>query len=1315
MHNPTWETKLRRACDTLAERVQSGHRHVVEEILGKEPVLAADSDLAVELIYAEYLARESAGDCPQAEEYFARFPAWSDRLRRVLQIDNLLAQSGTGPEAKDDSSPIVPGYRTVRCLGRGAMGAVYLAEQLSVRRLVALKILHPAISQQRAVVERFHREAIALGLMSHPHVAAIYASGVENSVHFLAMQYCRGESLQTLWERRRETLAADGDSRSDSWHDFVITTLIQVASALEYAHAHGVLHRDVKPSNIMVNEPTGDVWVVDFGLAKVLDSDDLTFTHGLLGTPGYCSPEQLAGESIDARSDIYSLGVSLQRMRTTDESTMATMDRTDNVERRLCAVIARATERDRRMRYPTMTAFREDLEDLHHGRAPRHSRWGRARRIWCWVKAQAVVLALTAMLVMALASALVLTARARERDVNYRQHIEHAVFSLHLPAFLLMIDKEPDNIFVSQFVYSPAIRGNADPFEQAHAALNLAEDIVPHRPEVNYYRAKVFLAQRESERALSETDRAIQKSPQLTSIWDPRRSQPQSVSGGELPWRESWRQAQQAADARQWRDVEHACRTLLEAGLVEPFVGCYLEARLKRCLAYLEMGQFAAAIEELGTVSDRWPDSFEPGLVAGKAFLKCGDSTRAEDVFRHTHALASQPDAAALWTAVVYHGAGDRDKVTKWITQIGDDYLRRYSLACLQLDARSYRLAEETLREAGEVFPQEPAIWTKLSQSLCEQGQFDQAVDFARRALELDPTFAEGHAQLGVALAKMGARSDAMQAYSRAVQCRPRDPYFLRDMGNRAFIVNQFAESASMLREAIRLDPRHASAHFLLAAVHDRTGNQQGAMHEFREAVRLLPRHGHFHMRLADCYRDAELWCDSLHEYLSAIDSDPPDHFAIRSVLGGLQRKKLPSCDDDRFHAKCGAGIRLIDVIERANKKSEDPKFSAILAYAYLRAPEHPDHVRALEAACRAIESPLGELTEFTAPLVEVITSIKGDSPYHSLEFLPTLPAYAAIDAILAADPSVDISMSDRLQVRFQSSSRSTQSSRRTDYLTGCLAQSAGRYSQAAEIFQRLATDEDGRPEPLLRLAQCLQCIGDCTRHASLQAAALPKPEACTRPLAAAHWEFNGDFRSTGMAPDLIVRTSPSLPESQTKFEQATFSDGTAKTCRFSRGTCFEFRHQLCAANERLDAWSLIVDVCFDLEPDAYTAVLQTDPQNLDDADLACHPHDGFGIGGHYGGTVEPGHWYRLVTTVDTRADCLTSYIDGKRVQWMELPRGIREYTLGPSALLFGDESQEVSAGAINSLQLRNYAMSAHEIALLGGPTASGIPVAPGL
>jgi predicted Ser/Thr protein kinase/tetratricopeptide (TPR) repeat protein len=274
----------------------------------------ADRD-PFECVAEEFVERCRRGESPSVAEYEERFPEHAERIRSLLPAVAVIERLGRGspqPVEGETSRPM-PGklgdFRIVRELGRGGMGVVYEAVQESLGRIVAVKVVHQVQFDPRRL-HRFQREAQAVARLHHTNIVPIFAVGEHDGLAYYAMQYIAGRGLDALIEDwRRDALPRDLERTR-----FVARIGIQGAEALQYAHDQGILHRDVKPANLLIDEHQS-VWITDFGLAKLVGHDDLTRTGDVIGTLRYIAPEALQGQT-GPQNDVYSLGLTLYELIT---------------------------------------------------------------------------------------------------------------------------------------------------------------------------------------------------------------------------------------------------------------------------------------------------------------------------------------------------------------------------------------------------------------------------------------------------------------------------------------------------------------------------------------------------------------------------------------------------------------------------------------------------------------------------------------------------------------------------------------------------------------------------------------------------------------------------------------------------------------------------------------------------------------------------------------------------------------------------------------------------------------------------------------
>jgi len=251
-------------------------------------------------------------------------------------------------------------YTIESVLGQGGMGTVFLARHARLERRVALKVISPAYADDPGFRARFLRESQLAASLDHPHVIPIYDADEVEGVLYLAMRYVDGPSLQGLIRK------SDPLSRGDT-----LRIAEQIGGALDAAHAEALVHRDLKPANILLAEAGRHAYLCDFGLAKRTSSRDMTHAGSFLGTIDYCSPEQIRGEPLDGRADVYSFGCVLYHCLSGEppyarESEVAVLQAHLNepppsLASDLDGVFARAMAKERDDRYPTAGALTSDL------------------------------------------------------------------------------------------------------------------------------------------------------------------------------------------------------------------------------------------------------------------------------------------------------------------------------------------------------------------------------------------------------------------------------------------------------------------------------------------------------------------------------------------------------------------------------------------------------------------------------------------------------------------------------------------------------------------------------------------------------------------------------------------------------------------------------------------------------------------------------------------------------------------------------------------------------------------------------------------
>jgi eukaryotic-like serine/threonine-protein kinase len=409
----------------------------------------------LELLAAEYTERLRQGQRPSIEEYVAQHPELAEDIRELFPTitvtERLKARQALPRDGRATLGPArlerLGDFRLIREIGRGGMGVVFEAEQESLGRRVAVKVLPRQVLLDEKHLKRFEREARIAANLHHTNIVEVFGVGQQDGFHYYVMQYIRGvglDAIVALLAKRacrgsseahpptaptitagsedttakaamRQLFGAEAglgpdDALGPHYWQSVARIGLQAADALSYAHSQGTLHRDIKPANLLL-DTQGTVWLADFGLAKAAQSDDISVSNDVVGTLRYMAPEQFRGKT-DRQSDIYSLGLSLYELlalrsayEETDQSRLiqritegpppAPASTNREIPRDLETIILKAISHEVSQRYPSAEAMAEDLRCFLEDRPIRARRVGPVERLGRWCRRNKSLASLT--------------------------------------------------------------------------------------------------------------------------------------------------------------------------------------------------------------------------------------------------------------------------------------------------------------------------------------------------------------------------------------------------------------------------------------------------------------------------------------------------------------------------------------------------------------------------------------------------------------------------------------------------------------------------------------------------------------------------------------------------------------------------------------------------------------------------------------------------------------------------------------------------------------------------------------------------------
>jgi tetratricopeptide (TPR) repeat protein/serine/threonine protein kinase len=779
-----------------------------------------------------------------------------------------LAELGAGTEPLGD-------FRIVRELGRGGMGVVYEAEQLSLGRRVALKVLPFASTLDARQLQRFKNEAQAAAL-HHTNIVPVFATGCERGVHYYAMQFIDGHTVAALIDELRRparppapaveptgpyppdgvatppaaALSTERTAPTPAHFRTAARLGAQAAEALEHAHQIGIVHRDIKPGNLLV-DVRGNLWVTDFGLAHYQGQAGLTMTGDLVGTLRYMSPEQALAKRVvvDHRTDVYSLGVTLYELLTL-EPAFAGSDREEllrqiafeearpprglnkTIPGELETIVLKAMEKNSADRYSTAQELADDLErylkdEPIRARRPsllqRVRRWGRRHPAVVWSAAVGVVVALV---VLGGCIGWILQDQRRGRQLA-DQEAQAAREDL---GQLRREGKWAAALAVTKRVETLLVRVGGD-LELRRQFTELSRDLqlAAQLEEIRLRRSAVKDGGFDFERSDGEYAAAFRTYGIDVETLEPavaaERIRARTIREELAAYLDDW------ATIPDVRDNRRVSRLLAVARAADPDP---YRNRVREALARGDGKALRGLAEEAEEAEEL---NLPPSTVLFLAEALAEPSARWEPT-----PAGSSPAERAVG---LLRRAQQQYPDDFWLNQNLGWYLR-YRQPPLLDEAIGFFRTSVALRSGS------PGAHLNLGYALHDRGDFRGAIAAYHKAIDLKPDYAEAYSNLGGSLDATGDRPGAIRATRKAIDFNPRLFLAHSNLGSYLFRQGNLTGAIAALRKAIALKPEFFKAQANLGvALHD-TGELAGAIAAHRKAIALKPDSAETHNNLGN-------------------------------------------------------------------------------------------------------------------------------------------------------------------------------------------------------------------------------------------------------------------------------------------------------------------------------------------------------------------------------------------------------------------------------------------------------------------------------
>jgi tetratricopeptide (TPR) repeat protein len=864
----------------------------------------ADGRLARAL--EEYRGLLEAGAAPDRAAFLARYPEMAEELAECLSglefvhavAPSLSRDAAQGVAAAEVGAGVGPGaplgdFRIIREVGRGGMGVVYEAEQISLGRRVALKVLPFAATMDPRQLQRFHNEARAAAGLHHTNIVPVHAVGQERGVHYYAMQFIDGRTLAEFIAQQRPDAAAPAEAvapeatvppaaqatsaapRDAAYFRRVAEWGIQAAEALDHAHQQGVFHRDIKPANLLVDVQR-NLWVTDFGLAQIQSDARLTRSSELVGTLRYMSPEQALAKRavVDHRTDIYSLGATLYELLTLRpvftgsdrqellrqiafEEPAAPRSLNGAIPTELETIVLKALEKDPAERYSTAKELADDLRCFLNDEPIRWARrppWPKVALKWARRHRLAVGAALCLMLTLT-----VLAGTAGWVGLWLQQrHAEEA-----RQAEALRRDVGAALTQAIRFRQGAHFQESRELLEQAQQRLGTdgPSDLLA---EVDQVLADTELARR--------LDAARQRSFA-------------EVKGGKADF---------AGAAKEY------AAALKEVGLGQE--GDDPEVVAARVRASGVRAEVIAALDDWAGIAGDVPQRAWLLAVARAADPDPErDALRQPELWRNKAALAKAAGEArvlelspqlvvALGRALFTSGGDVVPLLRKAHAHRPHDFWLNWVLATALRKAKhrdeaiGYYLAALALRP-------EAAVQNNLGVALDENGQPDEAIPHYEQALRIDPENAWAHTSLGAALADMGRVDEAIGHFEKALKSHPELVAAHNNLALALRTKGRPDEAIAHYRRALSYEPQDGITHSNLGIALCEQGLLDEALNHCEQALSGHPEPAVAHSKLGFVLRTMGRVDDAVKHYEQALLLDPKCSMAHNN-LGNILRGK---------------------------------------------------------------------------------------------------------------------------------------------------------------------------------------------------------------------------------------------------------------------------------------------------------------------------------------------------------------------------------------------------------------------------------------
>ena len=965
----------------------------------------------IEQVVQQFVDAQLRGENPDIDDFVKRYPGLEQKIRQRIKnlqkINGLFAclmqadDSDFAPEISEHNliGQTLGDFRILSIIGTGGMGAVFLAHQISLDRDVALKVISDISGARKKSIERFGREAKVLAKISHPNIVPIYEVGQEGPYSYFAMEYVKGISLNKVIDAVRKASVSQkasgvmskcmaeggicvdeqaevGGNGAEIDTDYIVNIsriIISIATALDYAHKQGVLHRDVKPSNILI-KPDGTAKLVDFGLARTESQQTITMTGEFFGTPSYVSPEQIRKpETVDCRSDVYSLAATYYECltlrppfegNTVNETLTRVISREAVPPKKYCprlstdfnTVLLHALEKLPEDRYQTAAGFAADITNLLEFKSIAAKRPSITTRAYKTLRRNPLKVVTVGICILVIVLGCFLFCNYKQkRNKEVARKLEAIAAGYFVSgdyAEALRYYKKA----IAQYPFNAATYSEIgtcyQQLKQYPKAIEAYKQAVVIEPDYTVAigaLAGIYYSQGRYDDALEMYEKVIKIKPNpqtyrmIGLLLD--------ITGRCEEAVEAFRNAIKTnpKDAIAYNDLGTVYFKLNRAKDALKAVEKAIEIDPNYALAYNDLGFFyfnsgknEKSLELFDKATKLDPQCYQAYCNLGLAHNALGNYSEA--VVAYKRAIELSPKDAIIFNNLGFalERSGhpkEAEDVYKKAIKIDPNCFEAYNnLGLIYSDSNNYREAIQLLNKATEIRPNNAVAICNLGIAYKGSGDYVQSIKCYEDAIEKDPNYAAAYSELGDIKDELGYYEEAIEADKKSLDLEPNNKpgWLILGLGYRK--LHQYHNAIGAYEQIIRLDPNNAEAYYWIGDAYYNLKEPNKTLDAYQKAITINPDYGDAYCRLGIIY------CE-LKQYEKAIDvlkkarRTVPEKTAVYVNLG-FAYSKLKN-----YGSAAEAYLEAIEL------EPNEPFIYDELGYAYYNLGRKKDAIKAFKQA----------------------------------------------------------------------------------------------------------------------------------------------------------------------------------------------------------------------------------------------------------------------------------------------------------------------------------------------------------------------------